>query len=307
MSSAVMSKVDADEYGLTESEIESFKENGFIGPFTLYSPEEAVRLWNQAKIEMVLSKNKPHNSKILNYDRHLDCNTLSQHVCHPKIVGKLRSLMGNDILCWKTNVFPKYPGDEGTGWHQVETFRAGQSGAVTRPALKYTEKTPHITAEITVWTAFTPAQREHGCMTFIPGTHKKWYYDETKPLKSAVEAKRHDFFGYDYSELKLDDHWDPDSEESFKMAMEAGQFVMFLAKCIHGSMPNTSNQMRVGYASRYVAPSVKIYEGVEQLSQYGEQISLDYFGCVLVSGEDRHELNKVHRQNLNGYVFPKHG
>ncbi|HEY6925398.1 MAG TPA: chlorinating enzyme [Steroidobacteraceae bacterium] len=292
-----------NEHGLTAAQIESFKENGFVGPFTLYTPEEAVRRWNQAKVEMVLSKNKPHNSKVLNYDRHLDCNTLSEHICRPEIVGKLRSLMGEDIMCWKTNIFPKAPGEEGTGWHQVETFRAGQTGAETRPALKYTEETNHLTAEITVWTAFTPARRENACMTFIPGTHKKWYYDETKPLKSAIEAKRHDFFGYDYSELKLDNHWDPDSQESFKMEMEAGQFVLFLAKCIHGSMPNASDQLRVGYASRYVAPSVKVYENVEHLFQYGEKISLDYFGCVMVSGEDTHRLNRIHATSLNGYPF----
>ncbi|MET0498194.1 MAG: chlorinating enzyme [Steroidobacteraceae bacterium] len=292
-----------DQHALTPAQIESFKENGFLGPFTLYSPQEAIKRWNQAKVEMVLSKNKPHDSKILNYDRHLDCNTLSEHISRPEIVGKLRSLMGPDIMCWKTNIFPKYPGDEGTGWHQVETFRAGQTGTETRPALKYTEQTAHITSEITVWTAFTPARREHGCMTFIPGTHKKWYYDETRPLKSAIEAKRHDFFGYDYSELKLDDRWDPDSQESFKMEMEPGQFVMFLAKCIHGSMPNVSDQMRIGYASRYISPMVKVYDGVDHLAQYGEKINLDYFGCVMVSGQDTRGLNRMHTASLNGYAF----
>lgn len=300
-----MLAVDQDDYSLTEAEIESFKENGFLGPFTLYSPEEAVRKWNQAKVEMVLSKNKPHNSAVLNYDRHLDCATLSDHICHPKIVAKLRSLMGDDVLCWKSNIFPKYPGEGGTGWHQVETFRAGQTGPVSRPALKYTEKTPHITAEITVWTAFTAAKEENACMTFIPGTHKKWYYDETKTMKSPIEAKRHDFFGYDYSELKIDDEWDPDSQEITRMAMEAGQFVIFLAKCIHGSLPNVSEDMRLGYASRYVAPSVKVYEDVSQLRQYGETIDLDYFGCVQVAGKDTHGLNRIYSENLNGHPFPK--
>lgn len=298
-----MSNNTLDALRLSDSQIESFKENGFIGPLTIYSPEDAIRRWNKAKVEMAISKNKPHDSTVLNYDRHLDCNTLSEHVVRPEIVGRLRGLMGNDILCWKTNVFPKYPGEQGTGWHQVETFRAGQTGAVTRPALKYTGQTPGVTSELTVWTAFTPAHREHGCMTFIPGSHKKWYYDETKPMKNAIEAKKHDFFGYDYSELKLDNQWDPDSEESVKMVLEPGQCVMFVSKCVHGSMPNVSDQMRLGYAARYVLPSVQVYDGVEQLGQYGEKISLDYFGCVLVSGEDSHGLNRLHKKSLNGYDF----
>lgn len=292
--------------GLTEAQLQFFKDNGFVGPFPMYEPSDAVKRWNKAKLEMVLSKNKPHSSTIINYDRHLDCNTLSEHVTRPEIVSKLRSLMGDDIMCWKTNIFPKYPGDAGTGWHQVETFAAAQAGEKPVPALTYTEKPALVTSELTVWTAFSAAHREHGCLTFIPGTHKKWYYDESRPMTPKVESKRHDFFGYDYSELKIDKEWDPDKEDFLSMEMEAGQFVIFMAKCVHGSLPNTTtDQTRMGFASRYVSPSVKVYENVEKLNEFGDVIDLAYHGCVLVSGEDRYGYNKIHRANLNGFPFPK--
>ena len=64
--------------GLTAEQVEFFKENGFVGPFDLYSEEEAPLIWSQAMIEMVTSENKPHNSTIINYDRHLDCDALSR-------------------------------------------------------------------------------------------------------------------------------------------------------------------------------------------------------------------------------------
>jgi non-heme Fe2+,alpha-ketoglutarate-dependent halogenase len=301
-----MSSIISNVEGLTDSQIAFFQENGFVGPFPLYSAEDAVARWNRAKVEMVLSKNKPHHSTIINYDRHLDCKTISEHVTRPEIVSKLRSLMGDDILCWKTNIFPKYPGDTGTGWHQVETFAAAQENDVPVPALKYTEKSNHLAYELTVWTAFSPVRREHGCMTFLPGTHKKWYYDETKSMKREVEQKRNDFFGYNYSELKIDENWDPDAQEVVEMEMEAGQFVIFLAKCVHGSLPNvTKEQVRMGFASRYVSPSVKVYDGVTSLNEFGEKINLDYHGCVLVAGEDKYGYNKIHQVNLNGYPFRK--
>jgi non-heme Fe2+,alpha-ketoglutarate-dependent halogenase len=301
-----MPSVTSNVDGLTDSQVEFFRENGFVGPFSLYSPEDAVARWNKAKIEMALSKNKPHKSTIINYDRHLDCNTLSEHIARPEIVSKLRSLMGNDIMCWKTNIFPKYPGDAGTGWHQVEAYAAAQAGQTPVPALKYTEKTRNVTSELSAWTAFSPARREHGCLTLIPGTHKKWYYDESKPMTQKVERKRNDFFGYDYSELKIDKDWDPDSEEFVKMEMDAGQFVLFLEKCVHGSLPNTTqNQTRVGFASRYVSPSVKVYDNVARLNEFGDEIDLAYHGCVMVAGEDRFAYNKIHRTNLNGYRFEK--
>lgn len=296
---------DTKFMGLTDEQVEFFKENGFVGPFDLYSPEEAPLKWNQAKIEMVLSENKPHDSTIINYDRHLDCNTLSEHVSRPEIVHKLRSLIGDDILCWKSNIFQKVPGEAGTGWHQVETFVVGETTTSSTPSLKYTEESQNLTQELTVWTAFSPAARENGCLRYIPGSHKKWYYDESKSLTLNPESKSHDFFGYDYSELKLDKDWDPDKEEIYEMKMKPGQFVIFLAKCIHGSLPNVSDQTRLGYASRYISPSVKVYENVDSLTEFGDTINLDYHGCVMVSGEDKYGYNRIYERNLNGFEFKK--
>jgi non-heme Fe2+,alpha-ketoglutarate-dependent halogenase len=256
-------------------------------------------------IEMVTSKNKPHNSTIINYDRHLDCDALSRHIAHPTIVHKLRSLMGDDIICWKTHIFEKEPGDTGTGWHQVEAFTVFESDTVSYPSLRYTEESTATTQELTVWTAFSNADKEHGCLRFLPGSHKQWYYDETKPMSRNVESKSHDFFGYDYSELKLDKDWDPDKNEIVDMELKAGQFVIFLAKCVHGSNPNTSATKRVGLASRYVSPSVRVYEHIDRLSGFGDSISLDYHGSVLVSGEDNYGHNRIHQNNLNGFPFPK--
>lgn len=295
--------IDEATLGLTSQQVELFKKNGFAGPFDLYSEEDALLIWNQALIEMVTSRTKPHNSTIINYDRHLDCNTLSKHISHPAIVHKLRSLIGDDVICWKTNIFEKQPGESGTGWHQVETHMLYASETSAYPSLKYTEETDKPARELTVWTAFSPASKENGCMRFIPGSHEKWFYDETRPLAHNVQSRSHDFFGYNYSELQLDKNWDPNKSEIVDMEMKPGQFVIFTSKCIHGSQPNTSEVKRLGYASRYVPPSVKIYEDVDRLSGYGDAIDLDYYGAVLVSGKDRFKYNRLHQTNLNGFPF----
>lgn len=297
----------SNKNGLTEEELDFFRENGFVGPFTVYEEEEAITKWTRAKMEMVVSQNKPHNSTVLNYDRHLDCKTLSEHIMRPEIVEKLKSLMGDDIMCWKTNVFPKYAGEAGTGWHQVETFMAGQERSEPVAALKFSkDESAYVTSELTVWTAFTPATKENGCMTFIPGSHKSWYYDETKSMSAPIEAKRNDFFGYDYSELKIDETWNPDDQVIKEMEMKPGQFVIFTSKCVHGSLPNsTKDETRMGYAGRFVPTSVKVYDGIERLDEYGEVIDLDYHGCVLVAGEDKFKHNKMLDENLNGVPFKK--
>lgn len=255
---------------------------------------------------MALSKNKPHNSSIINYDRHLDCDTLSRHIAHPEIVGRVRSLMGPDVLCWKSNIFQKKPGDAGTGWHQVEKYIVGETTTAATPSLAFTEdrSDPEIVMDVSVWTAFSPARREQGCLRFLPGSQKRWFYDEERRLTKRPELKT-DFFGYDYSELQVDPTWSPEQERVLDMEMEPGQFVLFVEKCVHGSLPNTSNDTRLGYASRYVSPTVKVYEHVDRLVEFGDEISLDYHSCVLVAGQDSYGYNRIADRNLNGVDFPK--
>ncbi|MFI5915870.1 phytanoyl-CoA dioxygenase family protein [Dactylosporangium sp. NPDC051541] len=259
--------------GLTAEQVESFNANGFLGPFDLYAEQEAPLVWSQAMTEMVTSANKPQDSTTITCDRHLDCDTLSRDIAQPAIVHKLRSLMGDDIMCWKTHIFEKEPGTSGTGWHQVEAFPA------------YTEESTAATQELFVWTAFSETDKEHGCLRFLPGSHKQSY---------NVENKSHN--GYDYAELKLDSDWDPNSHEIVDLELKAGQFVIFLATCVHASHANTSAARRVGLASRYVSPSVRVY---------GDSIDLDHHGCVMVSGEDRYGHNRMYRENLNGFPFLK--
>jgi non-heme Fe2+,alpha-ketoglutarate-dependent halogenase len=296
---------EAATLSLTAEQVESFKKNGFIGPFDLYSEEEAPLLWNQAMIEMVTSKNKPHNSTTINYDRHLDCETLSRHIAHPVIVHKLNSLMGDDVICWKTNIFHKSPGEARTDWHQVEAHFLYESADLAYPSLRYTEETTMATQELTVWTAFSAADKEHACLRFIPGSHKQWYYDETKPMVHNVETKSDSFFGYDYSELRLDKDWDPNNEEIVDVEMKAGQFVLFVAKCVHASYPNTSDTKRLGFAGRYVPPSVRVYEDIDSVSGFGGSMDLDKHASVLVSGEDKYGYNRMYETNLNGFPFKK--
>src|SRR6266704_2445664 len=74
-------------------------------------------------------------------------------VCGPEIVHRVTSILGPDLLCWRTEFFPKYPGDEGTDWHQADTF-ANASG---QPQICWPDDQKEFGGTITVWTAFTEA------------------------------------------------------------------------------------------------------------------------------------------------------
>lgn len=292
---------------LMNEELDAFVKNGFIGPITLYDPEEMEALWNSVRRQL------PDRSKaiyptdaiggvtnISNYDRHLDISLLGEHICRPEIVERVVSILGEDVLCWRTEFFPKYPGDEGTDWHQADTF-ANASG---RPQILWPgESRENFTGgTITVWTAFTDATKENGCLQLMPGTHRRMNYDETKGMrfdpdlinKQEKEGQRRGFFGYDYRRLQIDPTWTPDETQAYPVVMKRGQCLIFWSTLMHASLPNvTKKDYRMGFVARYVPTSVHIYPDTEFVEEYGGTIPLTNYKAVLVSGADKHNINHV--------------
>jgi non-heme Fe2+,alpha-ketoglutarate-dependent halogenase len=303
-------------FDLTDAELARFHDDGYLGPFTLWQPDEMKQLWSTVRRQLFDRSHAAYSiegavsggNNIANYDRHLDVPYLGEHIGRPEIVHRVRSILGDDLLCWRTEFFPKYPGDEGTDWHQADTF-ANASG---RPQLIWPEDS-EFGGTITVWTAFTEASEKTAALRFIPGTHKTRYYDETKgmtynPTKNANVMKdgtRRGFFGYDYRELQIDASWKPDESKAISMEMKAGQFIIFWSTLMHASCAHAgeSNDMRMGFATRYVPARVRIYPDTTQIEEYGGTIPLTHYGAVLVNGRDDHGHNRIRETNMRGVAF----
>lgn len=283
------------EHALSPAERQSFFENGFAGPFTLYEPQEIEEAWHKVRFGLLDKSRAPFPNSGLNYDRHLDVAFLANHVAHPKIVDRLQSILGDDILCWRSEMFTKNPGQAGTGWHQVETFVVGGTGkGQQQQQLQPTVRLDDVPVELTVWTAITPAIRDNGCMRFLPGSHRQWYYDEHRDMEYLPDSGENgDFFGYDYDDLKLDPNWTPDESKVATVECKAGQFIIFTAKCVHGSLGNTTRDRRLAYVSRYVPTSVRVYPGMQSFSEFGNSFELGRHTTVLVGGRDRYKHNRV--------------
>src|SRR5215471_9886398 len=191
-------------FKLTPEELVRFRRDGYIGPFNLYSPDDAAKRYRTIRAELFNREHAvydlPPTSPIANYDRHLDVNLLSEHVCRAEIVERVSSILGPDVVCWRSEMFPKYPGDEGTDWHQADTY-AHASG---KPQVIWPGE-EKAGGAITVWTAFTEATEENGCLRFILGTHEHMFYDESKKMEFRPEqinrveraGEKRGFFGYD--------------------------------------------------------------------------------------------------------------
>ncbi len=303
-------------FSLTTDEVQRFHEQGFYGPFTVYKPDEIKQAWRRTRIALLdrgaavyqeeLAKAGVTN--IANYDRHLDQEFLADQVSRPEIVDRVVSILGPDLLCWRTEFFPKYPGDEGTDWHQADTF-ANASGT---PQILWPNDSG-FGGTITAWCAFSDVTVETAAMQFIPGTHRTMFYDETKRMHydpgrvNAVtkEGVTRGFFGYDYRELQIDPGWAPDESKAVSMEMTAGQCVIFWSTLMHASHPHLgrTKEMRMAFVSRYVPTSVHIYPGTDAIEEYGGRVSLDRYGAVLVSGDNAHRHNRIATHTTRGHPF----
>jgi non-haem Fe2+, alpha-ketoglutarate-dependent halogenase len=304
------------EFALNQEELASFHAQGYFGPFKVYEIEEMKASWRRERLRLLDRSNAVYqdeaassgNTNISNYDRHLDSAFLADHISRPQIVDRVGSALGPDVLCWRTEFFPKYPGDEGTDWHQADTF-ANASG---KPQIIWPEA-EEFGGTITVWTAFTEANEDTGCLQFIPGTHQTMFYDETKRMhydpKLINQAEkggvRRGFFGYDYRELQIDPDWKPDESKAVSMVMRPGESIMFWSTLMHASLPHNgkSEDMRLGFASRYVPASVHVYPDTNQIEEYGGTVSLDRYGAVLVSGKNEYDYNRIARSTTTGHAF----
>ena len=277
------------DHSLPPQEKEQFDNNGFLGPFTLLEPEEMKETWERIKRELqVLDRAAYPNSKF-HFDRHLDVAILQELVSSPRIVAKMQSILGPEVLCWRSQWFPKKPGDEGTDWHQTQSFTEFEGDPKLAPTKQHTG--PY---ELTAWLSIFEATEENGCLQVIPGTHReKLNYDEIKNItfnptqmhQKYVNGVKRGSYGYSYDQLKLDPNWSPDESRAVSLTLRPGQFVIFTSRLLHSSLPNvTQDDERLGYAIRYCAGDVQVYPNRDSFSLLGETHSLERYRPLVVAG-----------------------
>lgn len=265
-------------FRMSPAEVKQFYEQGFLGPFTLCSPEEMAQIRDELWRE-IQQPSKTYGF-VTGRDRHLDCAQLWKLLQRPEWTERIASLLGPNLLLWRSQLFLKVPGSAETTWHQASTYLSEEGYKATLHPQDRDEL-----FQLTTWVAFDDVDLENGCMQFLKGTHRKVH---------VMRIGGKDAEGFAKAKVKLE--LDITKDMIVDMPMKAGQFIIFSERCIHGSPPNTSkDRRRWGMAFRTIMPTVKVYDDdtMHHVVYLDEQFSLDNWGAVVLRGEDTHHLNKV--------------
>jgi len=261
------------DYGLSEEQAQFYEENGYVGPLELCSEAEMARIRDWIDSVRFLDGPSPlygpmPGGQRMLRDWHLVYREMLDLCTHPAIAGAMRSVMGPDLVLWRSQFQYKDAGQGPVAWHQDLGFPGHQ----LRPALNPVKN-------LSAWMAIDDATLANGCVRLMPGTHKR-HLDRRMSQAESGEG----LFGRRYRVEYV-----VDTREAVAMVMRPGQFFLFSESLLHGSTANPTKKRRLGLSVRVTTPDVKIYEGQ---TIDGQGLSLEHYGAVLMCGEDRYGYNR---------------
>jgi len=228
-------------YRLTQGEIDSFHENGFLAVDAITTPEEVERL---REIFATLLQSRAGFEEGAQFDltgsgTHIRPESVVQIMNPANYVPELRNTQFRrnaeaiaDQLIGKASAFFEHAivkpaaGSIATPWHQDEAYRDDAD-------LEY--------RELSIWLPLQPVTVESGCMQFLPGTH-------------LGELRRHRPIGGSSSAHALECTEVPDSGRAVACPLLAGGCTIHGGRTLHYTGPNQSAFPRWAYVLCFDVP-----------------------------------------------------
>lgn len=220
--------------GLSEAEVGRYREQGYLFPIDVLSPEEVAEFRAHfdgyyAFYRSRLENLPPSKHGSIFGHTHTFLRWVHRIVTHPKVVDAIESLLGPDLVVRDTAWFIKMPGDKKyISWHQDATYWGLHPPTVT-----------------TAWIALAESTPENGCMRVVPGSHANPIlpHHETYAPENALSRGQ---------EIAVE----VDEKEAVDIVLKPGQMSLHDVAIVHGSKANTSDKPRIGIAVRYMPTHV---------------------------------------------------
>ena len=212
---------------LTNAQIRAAREDGFVSGVPVLTKDAADRYLDQfdayQRTEGIAAT---HHTQV---KTHLLFTWMMEMGRTPRLLDAVEDLIGPDIMMMVSRMWVKNARDGTfTTWHQDSAY--------------FDYDPPEVWS---AWIALTDSRAEHGCLRYGRGTH-------LGPSLPHIETE-------DDKNLLSRGQYIPDFDESAMALaeMNAGEVTLHHFRCAHSSLPNQTDQRRIGVLFVYCPPHVR--------------------------------------------------
>lgn len=203
---------------LTDAQIAAYRENGFVPVRGVISPDEAAEFYEIARN---YERTNPPLSAGAVFTQLVNCWTndegMRRLTLHPNLAAVATKLAGTALRLWHDQILIKQPhNDAPTEFHQDQPYW------------------PHANSPnpISAWIALCDVPVEKGCMSFLPGSHRR----TDLPMQMLGDPRS-------LFTICPELEWSP----RVTVPLRAGDCTFHHGRCAHMATPNRTDDPRVAH------------------------------------------------------------
>jgi len=175
-----------DNLSLTQTELEVFKTNGWIGPFDSGVDQDDIEYCHSMTQSVVeTSRVNPIYGRHSVRDWHLIDDKILGLFQRDEITHRVKSILnGQPIKLWRSKIFSTPPKSKGIGWHQEWGHFNGEEIGNNIPALKPINYDDYW--NLSIWVALTDITLESSPMQFLNKSHNHRYEIKMVPIVDSA-------------------------------------------------------------------------------------------------------------------------
>ena len=206
------------------ADVARFKRDGFLAGVTILDGDEAAA--HRARMVAAEDSFGPlhYQAKV-----HTILRSPLELATHPRVLALVKALIGPNVLLWNATYIVKEPRTPAfVSWHQDLAYW-GLDGD----------------EQVSIWLALSPARVENGCMRMVSGSHRagrrghRTTRDDDNVLYQGQTAEN------------------VDESTAVACELDPGEASFHHGWTLHSSLPNVSDERRVGFNAQYIATHMR--------------------------------------------------